>query len=52
MKCEVSQTNDVEKKTGICVFLDFMISHIKRNFMKFWMLGEKTLKLPRSPLIN
>ena len=31
MKCEVSQTNDVIK-TGICVFLDFMISHISR----FW----------------
>jgi len=26
MKCEVSQTNDVEKM-GFCVFLNFIISH-------------------------
>ena len=29
MKCEVSQTNDVGK-TGVCVFLDVMISHVKQ----------------------
>ena len=29
MKCELSQTHDV-KKTGICVFLDVMISRMKQ----------------------
>ena len=29
MKCEVSQTNDVNKP-GICVFLDVMVSHMKQ----------------------
>jgi len=30
MKYEVSQTNDVGKKTWIWVFLDLMISHMKQ----------------------
>jgi len=51
MKCEVFNTNDVEKNPGNCVFLDYMTSHMKHARHRFWYT-EKMLNYKLSGLVT